>query len=131
MNSNICPKCQAENREGNLYCTKCGTRLETDIKYGPRLVMIYGDRNEVVFPLKENRTTIGRDQENSIVLVDEKISKHHAAIIKESENFWIEDLNSKNGVFVNGAKISERKRIYNDNLIKLGSTIFKLRTLSN
>jgi pSer/pThr/pTyr-binding forkhead associated (FHA) protein len=91
----------------------------------PTLTMLFGEGQELIFPIKQSRTTIGRDIENDIVLRDAKISKIHAAIIKDNSGIWIEDLDSKNGVYVNGRKIEGKKKLMNGNLVKLGFTIFR------
>lgn len=129
MDSCICNACGRHNRQGLRFCTECGTRLQEKPKSGPRLVMLYGEGNEVVFPIHQNRTTIGRDITNHIILRDEKISKQHAAIVKEAEAYWIADLKSRNGVFVNGQQVSDRKRLMDGNLIKLGFTIFRFESV--
>ncbi|RMF61226.1 MAG: FHA domain-containing protein [Calditrichaeota bacterium] len=129
MAQRTCPSCQFQNREGVKFCTQCGTQLHLESSNGPCLVMLYGEGQELIFPLKQHRTTIGRDLDNDIVLRDIKISKKHAAVVVEGDTFWIEDLNSKNGVFVNGRKIENKKRLFNGNLIKMGFTIFKFENL--
>ena len=126
MSDNLCPTCNFHNREDITFCTQCGARLQTEKSNGPCLVMLYGEGQELIFPIRQNRTTIGRDIDSDIVLRDVKISKKHAAVVLEGDKFWIEDLESKNGVFVNGRHISDKRRLINGNLIKLGFTIFRV-----
>ncbi len=127
MNDNLCPSCKYENRTESQFCTQCGFKLNRAEPNSTSLVMLYGEGNEIVFPLKQNYTSVGRDVHNSIVLRDEKISKKHAGIILETDSYWIEDLGSKNGVHVNGKKVTHRERLYNGSLIKLGASILKFR----
>jgi len=56
------------------------------------------------FPLEKEATTIGRKSGNDIVIDNIGVSGFHANILKEGENFYIEDLNSLNGTFVDGKK---------------------------
>ncbi len=126
-NDNICPSCGHENRDEHQFCTQCGVRLNREDPYNTSLVMLYGEGKEIVFPLKTNYTSVGRDVNNAIVLRDEKISKKHAGIIIEEDSYWIEDLGSKNGVYVNGKRVTHRERLYNGSLIKLGGSILKFR----
>lgn len=125
MNQLICPTCQFQNRPQNRFCTQCGQKFSTEESNGKCLVMLYGEGQELIFPIRKNSTTIGRDIDNDIVLRDEKISKKHATVLADENSLWIEDLTSKNGVYVNGERIAGRKQLNNGNLIKLGFTIFR------
>lgn len=58
-------------------------------------------------PLEKEATTIGRKSENDIVIDNIGVSGFHAKILKEGESFYIEDLNSLNGTFVDGEKVSK------------------------
>ena len=52
--------------------------------------------------------TIGRSSDNQIIIGDKSISTHHAVLIIESDgSIKIKDLNSTNGTFVNGRKVTE------------------------
>ena len=57
--------------------------------------------------LTQDILTIGRKQENDLVIDNQAISGSHARIVKEDDNFIVEDLNSLNGTFVNGRKVSK------------------------
>ncbi|KAJ3326262.1 hypothetical protein HDV06_000138 [Boothiomyces sp. JEL0866] len=64
----------------------------------------YGGKME--FTLRKNETTIGRSKDiNDINLPDFKISKRHAAVIKNAEGYFIKDTNSSNGVRINDSLI--------------------------
>ncbi|MDR2065261.1 MAG: FHA domain-containing protein, partial [Prevotellaceae bacterium] len=55
--------------------------------------------------------TIGRKPENSVVINDPLVSRHHLQIIQDdSGNFRLADFGSKNGTFVNGKRISGEVR---------------------
>lgn len=125
MSENKCPVCNHENREENLFCTQCGQKLIDDKFSGPRLLVLTSKKKSIVFQIQPGRSTIGRDIANAIIINDEQISKFHAAVIYEDSVVLIEDLESKNGVFVGGRRISDRTIVPNGCLIKLGSTILK------
>ncbi len=55
--------------------------------------------------------TIGRDGDNDLVLNEEGVSRHHCRIFMENAAWWIEDLQSTNGVRVNGAEITVKRKI--------------------
>jgi len=74
-----------------------------------------GDRHAVlllrglVIPLEIGRAmTLGRDDSVDIMLVDARVSKKHAKIYYQSERYYIEDLKSSNGTFVNRKRIAGR-----------------------
>jgi adenylate cyclase len=64
--------------------------------------------------------TIGRLDENSIQLLDELVSKRHAAIFKKGEAYYVKDLNSRNGTFVNGKQLTDTILINNGDVIDVG-----------
>jgi hypothetical protein len=49
--------------------------------------------------------TIGKDRTNGIVINGEKVSDIHARIFYRDQGYWIEDLNSRHGTWVNGERI--------------------------
>ncbi len=56
------------------------------------------------YDLKQGRTSIGRRSDNDIILNDVSVSKHHAHLNFE-KNYFLTDLRSSNGTFINGKKI--------------------------
>jgi pSer/pThr/pTyr-binding forkhead associated (FHA) protein len=56
-------------------------------------------------PLAKDVVVIGRGQDCDIVLEDGNLSRHHCQIRKWAGKFRIEDLQSKNGTYVNGRKV--------------------------
>lgn len=58
--------------------------------------------------LEKGTTTIGRQEDNDIVINDLAVSKKHARINRE-DNYFLTDLRSSNGTFVNGKKILHSK----------------------
>lgn len=59
---------------------------------------------------------------------DMKVSRKHARILFENDEYWIEDLNSKQGTKVNGLKMpsKSRQRLWRDDIIMLGETSLKV-----
>lgn len=75
------------------------------------------------YSLSEN-TTIGRDDSNDIVLKDKFISKHHAQIIRDEGVYFLEDLNSANGTFLNGEMIEDAIELKDKDMIDIGQVEF-------
>ena len=76
-----------------------------------------------------SRITMGRDQNNSIVLNDVLASRHHAVIQKVKDDFFVKDLDSTNGTFVNGTAVPPGKyaRLQQADIILIGRTELSLR----
>ena len=56
------------------------------------------------YELKVGRTSIGRQDDNDVVIKDSSVSNHHARLNFE-EKYFLTDLRSSNGTFINGKKI--------------------------
>jgi FHA domain/Domain of unknown function (DUF4388) len=78
---------------------------------------------DAVFPLLENECTIGRVEGNSVVLGDSSVSSKHARILRTPDGFVVEDLKSRNGTFVNGERVTEKRLLLDGDLIRLGKVI--------
>ncbi len=70
--------------------------------------------------------TIGRREDNSVVLQDRHTSGNHARLIVKENNLYIQDLQSTNGTFVNGRKISTNVKLLGREEIQIGTTIFRV-----
>lgn len=69
--------------------------------------------------LESPLTTIGREQDNDIAIPDRWISRHHAQIRCAGSNCILVDLDSKNGLFVNGHRVTTSTPLKNDDRIQL------------
>ena len=72
------------------------------------------------FPLEQASTSIGRAPDRDIVIGDPSISRRHALILREGDDYTVEDLNSTHGTFLNGARI-RRATLKAEDLLQLGS----------
>ncbi len=91
----------------------------------PRLVALKGAvARGASFPLS-GEVVIGRDSEEGISLPDPYVSSRHARVFADGDCFFIEDLGSTNGVYVNGRRLREAARLRPGDRIKLGETIFQ------
>ena len=66
-------------------------------------------------------TVIGRLGFNDLVLDEPGVSRQHATIRGDSEGYWIQDLDSHNGTFVNGDRLgNELRRLLNGDKVMIG-----------
>ncbi len=71
----------------------------------------------------ENEATIGRDaSQSTIQICDQKASRAHAKIFKEENRYYLEDLESKNGTFLNGKPVAEKEALEAGDYIRIGFT---------
>ena len=76
-----------------------------------------------VYPLLDGECTIGRAPNNIVALADGSVSSHHARIIRTPDGFVLEDLQSRNGTFVNGERVTEKRVLVDGDLLRLGKVI--------
>ncbi|MFC5607794.1 FHA domain-containing protein [Variovorax soli] len=82
----------------------------------PRLIILSKDRSAKQVYISGRMTTIGRNPTNSLVVDRDRVSRKHAVIDWDGEQYTIIDIGSRNGTFVNGLRISQR-------LLRNGDTI--------
>jgi DNA-binding CsgD family transcriptional regulator len=71
-----------------------------------------------------NRITIGRHVDNDVVLAgDMRASRHHARVSDQSGEWVLEDLRSRNGILLNGKKVTESP-VRDGDRIKIGGSTF-------
>ena len=70
------------------------------------LVLTQDDEPQRNWSLARKVTTIGRWDDNEVVIPDRWVSRHHAEIHHQGTRYVIHDLDSKNGLYVNGTRIS-------------------------
>ena len=75
--------------------------------------------------------SIGRSREADIPLLDDKVSRVHCGIRLSDGEFYIKDLKSRNGTFVNGARVEDTAKLKAGDRIQIGSTVFVLESASN
>jgi len=89
-----------------------------------RLVVVSGESAGLAFRLGPT-STVGRDPQNTIRLLDEKTSRHHA-VFRFTEGAWtLQDLGSANGTWVEGHRIEKPVRLAGGEAMRLGDTCFR------
>jgi adenylate cyclase len=76
-----------------------------------------------VFPLLDFNL-IGRSQDATIRLLDTGVSRQHATIRRDGRTFWLADLGSANGTFINNVAVTTSRALRHNDHIQFGATIF-------
>jgi adenylate cyclase len=85
-----------------------------------KLIILDEKSEERVYSIDKPFTTLGRNINNDIVLINPSISRNHAIFTLKDDGFYVKDNSSKNGVIINNKKISEVK-LNNNDKIKIGT----------
>jgi serine phosphatase RsbU (regulator of sigma subunit) len=72
----------------------------------PRLIVRDASGSEREVEIARTPFTLGRQSDNDLVLLDNRISRSHARIVQDTEGFRLEDTGSRHGTFVNGERIT-------------------------
>ena len=75
----------------------------------PELVITVAGSLPQTYSLIRDKLTLGRAEDNDIVIPSRIVSRHHARIHVSAEGIEVEDLGSKNGTLLNGTAVSEAK----------------------
>ena len=89
------------------------------------LVVIEGPAKDHKFGLAEHKLVmIGRDASCTIQIVDQELSRYHVQIARDPDDghHYVLDHKSRNGVFVNGMQVKDRRVLGNGDIIKVGAS---------
>jgi pSer/pThr/pTyr-binding forkhead associated (FHA) protein len=140
-----CPECGFANPEGANYCQKCGAflaeaaeseggdttaayqldesgdlrpvDLEEVVAEGATLaIRSGGGRAGEVFEIKGDQLRIGRSPDAEVFLDDVTVSRNHALLVRRRDGFYVDDLGSLNGTYVNRHRIESHKLANGDEL---------------
>ncbi|RBP36168.1 FHA domain protein [Garciella nitratireducens] len=110
-----------------IYLDIKGIRRRSSM--GSTYLKLINRRDELPFKVEESYSipssvSIGRSNKNDIIIKDPFISKNHAIIEKKHNEYYIEDLNSSNGTFVNNEQIFNPIRLQHGDTITIGQVNF-------
>ena len=92
----------------------------------PVLIMIQGHEPGARWKLDQTRvTTLGRSSRNQIKLVHPSVSRFHCEISYINGLWYVADLNSKKGTYLNGREVTEREVLKPGDVIRLSNNVFK------
>ena len=82
-----------------------------------RLILTFNKQVIKEYPFLKDSVTIGREDDNTIVIPNLAVSGYHARIDKAGSEFIITDLQSTNGTFLNNKKVVSQKLAHGDNIL--------------
>jgi pSer/pThr/pTyr-binding forkhead associated (FHA) protein len=92
-----------------------------------KLVVLTEGMTGRTLELKAEKTTIGRVDDNAFQLSEPSVSSHHCEILLRGNDVVVKDLNSTNGTFINGEKITETV-LKPGQILRLGQIEMRLET---
>ena len=103
------------------------SRAMATVLTASKLVITSGPRRGTEVPLGNEPITIGRSGESGLVIRDDYTSTHHARLMLWNNEWMIQDLDSTNGTFLDGRRVTVPTQVPLDAPIKIGTTTFELR----
>ncbi len=91
-----------------------------------KLIVASGKSAGRSIAIKRNQLLIGRAEQCDVRPLSEEVSRRHCAVTVGPADVWIEDLGSRNGTHVNGTRITERTKLADGDLIRVGSLELKV-----
>jgi two-component system, cell cycle response regulator len=95
------------------------------------LVQIHGPDLGKKYALLDAEFTIGRGEDNHIVVDLDNVSRRHVRILRRQGRMFVEDLKSTNGTYLNDQEVQQETPLRSGDLIKVGGSIFKFLTGDN
>nr|WP_229715476.1 FHA domain-containing protein [Subtercola lobariae] len=92
-----------------------------------KLVITSGVKGGTEIALGIEPLTIGRSTDSSVVIRDDYTSTHHARLLNWNNEWVIQDLDSTNGTFLDGKRVTQPTPVPLNTPIKIGATSFELR----
>ncbi len=143
-----CTRCGHPNKDEARFCANCGAALqeettigltpveiegegpdefpfpEDELEPGQALLLVkHGPNAGTTFLIEADVTTVGRNPDLDVFLDDVTVSRQHAEIRRRSDGFYLHDLGSMNGSYVNRERVDVTKLAPHDE-VQIGK--FKL-----
>ena len=93
-----------------------------------KLVVLSAGMTGRTHELKVDKTTIGRVEDNTFQIAEPSVSSNHCEILLRGSDVVIHDLNSTNGTFINGEKVTADTVLKPNQILRLGQIELRLET---
>jgi len=92
-----------------------------------KLIFTDHDHAGRVYPLVLEKTTVGRGDQNTLVIADSSLSAAHCEILVNGSEVIVRDLGSRNGTYVNGAKlVNQQSQLKSGQTVRFGAVAARL-----
>ena len=116
-----------DNHSNTRHSATLGRGPALPLSDVPALLGLQGLAAGSTFALTDGDVTVGRDGDNEIVLAENTVSRRHARLLRDSHGqFTLSDLDSANGVYINGTRI-QRAILSAGDEIKIGDNYFRFQ----
>ncbi|HEY2642541.1 MAG TPA: FHA domain-containing protein [Galbitalea sp.] len=92
-----------------------------------RLVITSGPKEGLEIELPSEQLAIGRSSESGLVIRDDYTSTHHARLMLWNDGWVVQDLDSTNGTFLDGVRVTLPTPVPLNTPVSIGTTTFELR----
>lgn len=89
----------------------------------PVLIVLDGKYANQHWTIENDSITLGREEGCDIVIPERQISRQHIRVYKEGNSYYIEDLESKNGTWVNGQRVEGRRELFDSDEINVALAV--------
>lgn len=94
----------------------------------PVIVCTAGALQGQRFKVPEDRSLrLGRAEDNDVVVRDDGVSRFHAEMMLQNGSLWLQDAGSRNGVFVNGGRVTAHQQLKVGDEVTVAEHKFKIR----
>jgi hypothetical protein len=104
-----------------------GTPAAAGPAVATRLVITSGPKEGLEIELPSEQLAIGRSSESGLVIRDDYTSTHHARLLLWKDGWVVQDLDSTNGTFLDGTRVTQPTLIPLNTSVTIGTTTFELR----
>ena len=91
------------------------------------LVVTHGALANTRITLGEQPVLLGRADDSTLVLTDDYASERHARLSRRGDDWYVEDLGSTNGTYLDRAKVTTAVRVPINTPVRIGKTVIELR----
>jgi pSer/pThr/pTyr-binding forkhead associated (FHA) protein len=92
-----------------------------------KLVVLSAGMTGRTHELKADKTTIGRVEDNTFPIAEPSVSSHHCEVVLRGGEVVVRDLNSTNGTYINGERVTESV-LKTKQILRLGQIELRLET---
>ena len=89
-----------------------------------KLIILTGSKQNSEVEISDSTFQLGRSDDNDLLIEDQLASRHHAQITREENDFYIADLDTPNGTYINQKRIRNQK-LHSGDVIQVGSQLYR------